>query len=61
MTLASIVLLATVLARDPSDRSLPGTVTVQPEEQPGEQILAQASHTCAAPGVWDWAAYIYTY
>ena len=36
---------------------LPAPVTVQP----GEQILAQASHTCAAPGVWDWAAYIYTY
>ena len=36
---------------------LPTPVTVLP----GEQILAQASHTCAAPGVWDWAAYIYTY
>merc|ERR1711959_87943 len=27
----------------------------------GERILAQASHTCAAPGVWDWAAYLYVY
>jgi hypothetical protein len=28
---------------------------------PGEAIFGQARHTCAAPGVWDWAAYIYTY
>jgi hypothetical protein len=25
----------------------------------GEAILAQATHTCAAPGVFDWAAYLY--
>jgi hypothetical protein len=36
---------------------LPTPVTVQP----GESILGQASYTCAAPAVWDWAAYVYTY
>ena len=36
---------------------LPAPVTVQP----GEAILAQASYTCAAGQVWDWAAYVYTY
>lgn len=28
---------------------------------PGESLAAQAIHTCSAPGVWDWAAFLHVY
>jgi hypothetical protein len=43
-----------------SDVNVRGNVQFAPVVvAPEEQISAQASNSCPAPGLWDWAAYIH--